>query len=159
MNEKILVSITFSLLITCSVNADELVPATSDDVSDFEVLVTNQALSEAKALHPRPDHPSKGPGKETIKETIKETTKLRKENFGLVVSTEAKRLKESSGEDRRGMGQWVSEQRRKDRHHGDSVTDGSGSGSSGSSEARRASQERKFPGRDSGRRRDGERKK
>ncbi|MBL7669752.1 MAG: hypothetical protein JNM39_04645 [Bdellovibrionaceae bacterium] len=155
MNEKILVSITFSLLITCSVNADELVPATSEDVSDFEVLVTNQALSETKALQPRPDHPSKGP----MKETPKETTKLRKENFGLIVSTEAKRLKEPSGEDKRGMGQWVSEQRRNDRHRGDSVTAGSGSGSSGSSEARRAAQERKSPDRDSGRRKDGDRKK
>jgi hypothetical protein len=60
MNEKILVSITFSLLITCSVNADELVPATSEDVSDFEVLVTNQAALRSKSFASTPRPPIQG---------------------------------------------------------------------------------------------------
>lgn len=154
MNEKTLLSITFSLLITCSVNADELVPATSEDVSDFERIVTNQAILEAKALHPRADQATKAPPKET--------SKIRKENFGSLVSIEAKRLNDESGDRKKDMGKWVSEQRRRDSglslnspgpgHRGSSSggEDLGAPGTSASAETRSAVRGRKSSARDSG---------
>jgi hypothetical protein len=94
-----------------------------------------------------------------MKENMKETTKLRKENFGLIVSTEAKRLKESAGEDKRGMGQWVSEQRRKDGNNVGSGGSLGGSSGSVSTDARSAARGKKSSDRDSRNGRHGESKK
>lgn len=69
---------------------DDLVPATSEDIQNFDEQVSeNDAELDSSIMDG-------------------------KDNFGSAVSAEAKKLKDMSVEERQKMGQWVSGQRRKD---------------------------------------------
>lgn len=77
--------------------AQSLVPATSDDLSDFD-----KQISQAQESQNPP------PAKK------EQSAKKSKENFGAIVSDEAKTLKNSELDKKKSMGQWVSEQKSKE---------------------------------------------
>lgn len=110
--------LTVSMLLTAPAFAqDDLVPATSEDIQSFDDQVADSDVVT--------DAP----------------TKERKENFGSAVSAEARKLKDMSPEERKKMGQWVSEQRRKDADKrpagvANGAAAGAGSTMGGSSDAR-----------------------
>lgn len=80
----ILLSLTQGLL------AQDLLPATSEDLQDFDRQITKMKES------------SKVSGKGSAKD-----------NFGAVVKEEARKLKDSSGDEKNKFGSWVSSQRKK----------------------------------------------
>lgn len=85
--------------------ADELVPATSDDLSNFDEQVKNSTHIEAS-----PKDSTKVDGKSSSHRKDDKD----KDNFGKIVSSEAKKLKDSDSDSKKGMGTWVSDQRRQD---------------------------------------------
>lgn len=91
---------------TGSLSAQELVPATSEDIQEFD----RQVLKKTKAAHPS--------------------------NFGSEVSAEARKLKDQSQDSRKEFGQWVSSQRKKSDQGQPSASgsagQGGGKGSNGS---------------------------
>jgi len=66
-----------------TLNAQELVPATSEDIQEFDRQISKKAKTE------------------------------RPSNFGSEVSAEARKLKDQSKDSRNEFGQWVSSQRKK----------------------------------------------
>ena len=88
-------------------SAEVLVPATTDDQKNFD----QQVVAPAPVAQTEDTKDADSGGKS------KKDKKAKKENFGALVSAEAKKLKDESKDDRKGMGKWVSEQRRKNTAH------------------------------------------
>lgn len=126
MGKRRILSILVAMTIALPGWADDLIPATSDDITDFDKKVIEDINSDikGKSLEHRKDHVTKSD------DSKNKDKKERKQNFGLIVSTEAHRLNEESGDKKKQMGKWVSEQRRQS---SSSATNGVGSNSSGGS--------------------------
>lgn len=107
---KKLAVLTFILCTASFSFAEDLVPATADDQEAFDQQVATQVEPVIKAED--------------------RTAKLKKSNFGQVVSAEAKKLGANSKEQHKDMGQWVSDQRKKNHQSGNS-TNGNSSSSAG----------------------------
>lgn len=105
---------TFILLsFSQSVYAQALVPATSDDISEFD-----KQISQAQNVSHQHTH-----------NAALKTTQKHSASFGAAVSQEAKNLKDSKRSER--MGQWVNEQRRRDDENTPAAAISSGQDSSG----------------------------
>lgn len=106
---RFILALSFLMFVSQSAFAEELVPATSEDLQEFDQQVSksNAEDSKAKEMAQRSIDPRKDAAL-----SMKEK-KARKENFGAVVSTEAKKLRDESVDKRKEMGSWVSSQRRK----------------------------------------------
>jgi hypothetical protein len=78
-----------------------LVPATTDDLTEFDQQISKDSNKTPEATK---DQKSSG----------SHAKKSKNPNFGALVSQEAKDLKKSDGDQKKKMGQWVSEQRRND---------------------------------------------
>ena len=100
--------------------ADELVPATSDDISNFDNQIKNSVKSSTKVEG---------------KSSNQRNNKKPKDNFGALVSAEAKNFKDANSEAKKGMGTWVSDQRRQDDQKRPEAVSNPGSGTSGSGDA------------------------
>jgi hypothetical protein len=122
MNTKMILSAVVSLLLVLPGYADDLIPATSDDITDFDQQVSTQVESESRSVGLREE------AKHADKAQKSKDKKVRKENFGLIVSTEAKRLNEESGDKKKEMGKWVSEQRRQNAKSSGGSSAGSNAG-------------------------------
>ena len=115
---------SFSLL------AQDVVPATTEDVQNFD---------EKVAETPDQEDPEEVTGDKVKKEKKeKKDKKEKKENFGKIVSEEAHRMKTLPKEERHKMGPWVSAQRRKDSAKKSDVS-GSDSSYGGTADARSSS--------------------
>ncbi len=127
--------------------ADDLVPATTDDINNFDNQLGDTQTAQTsddptaddstqngddsdkgkKYGHHKDDRENKGKKEHKNHE--------RKDNFGAIVSAEAKKLKDLPKDQRKDMGKWVSEQRRKNDHSkgaGGSVTPGDNNSTNGS---------------------------
>ncbi len=100
-NTKLLV--IAGLLISQIAYADDLVPATSEDQDAF-----SEQLDRAEKLNA--EIKAKRSGTETA-----EAAKSRKENFGQLVSVEAKKLKDATLDGKKGMGSAISTLKRKNK--------------------------------------------
>ncbi len=107
--------------------AEDLVPATSDDQSKFD-----QQVSDIQAPPADSGTTSDSDGKEK-KENLKKqhVKKEKKANFGMIVSAEAKKLKDLPKDQKKEMGKWVSDQRRKNLENGGNTSAGHGDSSAG----------------------------
>ncbi|PWU20441.1 MAG: hypothetical protein C5B49_04290 [Bdellovibrio sp.] len=84
--------------------ASDLVPATSEDLKEFDAQLAGASRRmnpQPEASRPAASKPPQSPQHE------------RKQNFGAIVSAEAKKLNDAK-DDRNDFGKWVSEQRRRD---------------------------------------------
>jgi hypothetical protein len=115
--KKLIMTLAAIMFVFHSAWADELVPATSDDLKDFDQQVAKS--QEA----PRKDGEHRQSGDASKKEA-----KLKKESLGSLVSAEAKKLKDESMDQRKEMGQWVSNQRRKNSQPDSNEPGGAGRG-------------------------------
>jgi hypothetical protein len=100
MSKKLITTI-FIILFGQTLFAQSLVPATSDDLNDFD-----RQISKAQS------------------------SKNTKENFGAVVSDEAKSLKNSDLNKKKAMGKWVSDQKSKEDQKVPSANASKGQGNS-----------------------------
>jgi hypothetical protein len=112
---KILFSLTLVLFLGHMAHAEDLVPATTDDVKQFDQQVsTAKADDPAKdAKDPKSEGQSADHRKDAEHRHHGKKDKAPKDNFGAVVSAEAKKLKDESVDQRKEMGKFVSSQRRK----------------------------------------------
>jgi len=96
-----------------AVFAEDLVPATSEDQQAFDQEVAPVVDSGSGTTGDESEDVTgeDGQGKNHGKKG--HVKKARKANFGLIVSTEAKRLKDEPQDQKKEMGSWVSNQRRK----------------------------------------------
>ena len=122
--KRILLATGAIVLMSSLAMAEDLVPATTDDVSNFDSQVANSARP------PTNDDSSKDQGKSADHRKDKKDKKD-KSNFGMIVSAEAKKLKDSDQDKRKGMGKWVSNQRRQDDKKRPDAAVNPGSGASG----------------------------
>ena len=122
MNAKMILSTIVSLFLALPGYAEDLIPATSDDITDFDQRVSTQVESESRSVGLREE------AKHADKAQKSKDKKARKENFGLIVSTEAKRLNDESSDKKKEMGKWVSEQRRQNVKSTGSSNTGSSAG-------------------------------
>ncbi len=123
--KRILLVVGALMFSTSLAMADDLVPATSDDTANFD----NQIPAPAPAPAPSTDADGKhGKSADHSKD------KKPKSNFGTTVSAEAKKLKDADKDTRKGMGNWVSSQRRKDeqKRPNAAATAGAGASAAGS---------------------------
>lgn len=102
MNNRFLSFIILAALITQPVMAQTLIPATSEDINEFDKQVSEQ-LKRSGA---------------------------KKDNFGQQVSEEAKKLKDSTTDQGKDFGKWVSGQRKKADQGRPSAEGGIGAGRS-----------------------------
>ena len=121
MNTKMILSAIVSLFLALPGYAEDLIPATSDDITDFDQQVSTQVEAESRSVGLREE------SNRADKAQKSKDKKARKENFGLIVSTEAKRLNDESADQKKEMGKWVSDQRRQNAKS----SGGSNSGSNG----------------------------
>jgi hypothetical protein len=94
--------------------AQSLVPATSDDLSDFD-----QQLSKIES-------------KKSDSSAAASTKKPKNSNFGATVSQKAKDLKKEDLEQKKKMGQWVRDQRSQDDEKTPANSQGKGQGAANS---------------------------
>lgn len=107
-----------TLLMPAVVSAQDLVPATSEDLAQFDrqLLLSTQKGTDKEI---RKDKTGQA-GLKGSKDDRKNTTFTGKsgkgatENFGASISEEARQLNEASHDDRKEFGDWVSSQRRQD---------------------------------------------
>lgn len=118
MRAMVFIVFIFSVF-TFAVNAQELVPATSEDQDVFD-----QQLEQAQTQ--KPAQPVK---------TNPAATKERKSRFGSLVKEEASKLKAADQSTRKEMGQRVSDQRRKNPAAGGASTGTNSSGNDGKNSA------------------------
>lgn len=78
-----MLSLLVLVFATCALNAQELVPATSEDIQEFDRQIVKKAKTDRPA------------------------------NFGSEVSAEARKLKDQNQDSKNEFGQWVSSQRKK----------------------------------------------
>jgi len=102
MSNRLLSFVILAALITQPVMAQTLIPATSEDINEFDRQVSEQ-LKRSGA---------------------------KKENFGQQVSEEAKKLKDAAPEQGKDFGKWVSGQRKKADQGRPSAEGGIGAGRS-----------------------------
>jgi hypothetical protein len=127
---KLLLITSAIIFITFQVFADDLVPATSDDVADFDRQVATHESGGVANTSTETQGKSADHRKDA--DHSKNDKSAQKDNFGAIVSAEAHRLKEEGLNGKQKMGPWVSGQRRKnDQNLG--VSGGSDHGGSGGS--------------------------
>lgn len=122
---KLSLLISLSIFLGSPAYGQSLVPATSEDLGEFD-----RQIQEAQMKRP-PEVPSKAAAAtEKSESSAQAKEKKPKSNFGTLVSQEAKKMKESDPNQRRGMGQWVREQRRQNEVQNPSASQAPGSAGS-----------------------------
>lgn len=125
-----------TLLIPAIVSAQDLVPATSEDLEMFDRQLLESAR-KGTAKESRKDKAGQAElkvAKDGSKDTMStgKSGKGAKDNFGAIVSNEAKQLKEAGQDDKASFGDWVSSQRRQDKDKRPDAAGGGGDSQSAS---------------------------
>jgi hypothetical protein len=137
MKKRNMLTILVAMTLALPGWADDLIPATSDDIADFDKKVSENLNSDVENINVEKN---KDKNKDKNNDKSKDK-KERKQNFGLIVSTEAHRLNEESGDQKKQMGKWVSDQRRQNSGgaaNGGANGNSGGNGSSMSADAKNA---------------------
>lgn len=106
----------------------DLVPATSEDLNDFD-----QQIKASQGLDSGPQGSSARSGAPVGKSL--DNQKAKKNNFGAAVSAEAKGLRDLPAESRPGFGKWVSEQRKQNDQNQAGAGSSNGAGNAGGASA------------------------
>lgn len=88
MNNRVIASVILLALAAQPISAQTLIPATSEDINEFDRQVSEQLQRS-------------------------DTKKANSDNFGAKVSEEAKKLKDGNADKGKDFGKWVSGQRKK----------------------------------------------